>query len=776
VKQPMPVKTGSARKLVAKPFLAKVVTRLTPKQVAALVQLGEKGVVALLRKYDDAYYNKEAPLVEDSRYDAIREWFAETYPRNSYNASVGAPLPAKIQKEELPIMMGSLGKLRPADVAGWMRDVEKVIPQPHGWMLQPKFDGSSVLLKYVPGKTGLTLAKAWRRGNGDVGGDVTATARLVQGVRRVLNAASSVDPKGTYLVRVEVVMHRSIFDTYYGANAPKAAEDTDKLGKVYTDPRSLCNGLLNRMDAKASAVQLGRCTAIAYYIFRWNGKTWVRPTNASQEQLQLTQLGFTTGMNPTRYTAGHFKLAKWAKDGDLPMSRMLPAHSIDGNIGSLCKFDKTPTIAEIVERLNTIKRSIDVPIDGLVIQPMLNAPFQKKGDHLAKHPFFVKSIKLDAHEQDHVDTKAGVINADISKRGLLKPVLELNPPVMFGGVEVTNVTLNNFAHVVKWGLRPGRPVRIVRSGDVIPRLVAVFDKGKWMPLQLRKTTKMGDGMEASRIVALPGISDPKIAASLPKVCPACKTKLTWTKTNGKQIDLCCTNVKCPGRHGQAVVSFFRTLGIEDVAGATINDMVADGMNTVQKILRGATAERLAKLERYGEKKAKTVSVAIAGILKNKPLAKVMHASGIFSSPTFSMGETRLQAIVDGVGAGKIARESDMIIRRKLATLKGLGPSGIDLFIQKLGEWRKFYDTIKDLHTESSGPKTLKGITACFTGFRSPEMEGYIMSRGGRVAGMSKLVSVLFAASSSKKTAKADEYGIPVVTEGKAWEWLKERGG
>jgi len=32
----MPVKTGSARKLVAKPFLAKVVTRLTPKQAEYL--------------------------------------------------------------------------------------------------------------------------------------------------------------------------------------------------------------------------------------------------------------------------------------------------------------------------------------------------------------------------------------------------------------------------------------------------------------------------------------------------------------------------------------------------------------------------------------------------------------------------------------------------------------------------------------------------------------------------------------------------------------------
>ena len=76
----------------------------------------------------------------------------------------------------------------------------------------------------------------------------------------------------------------------------------------------------------------------------------------------------------------------------------------------------------------------------------------------------------------------------------------------------------------------------------------------------------------------------------------------------------------------------------------------------------------------------------------------------------------------------------------------------------------------------SGPKTLNGTIACWTGFRDTDAEAYVTSHGGRVAGMSSKVTVLFAASTgSTKCNKADSLGIEIVPQKEMWQWLKARG-
>lgn len=261
---------------------------------------------------------------------------------------------------------------------------------------------------------------------------------------------------------------------------------------------------------------------------------------------------------------------------------------------------------------------------------------------------------------------------------------------------------------------------------------------------------------------------------LPTKCPACDTKLKWTPT---KVDIYCPNDKCPGTHGQKVVAFFKHLGVDDVAEKTVLHLMQNGLDTIPKIIHGATPQRLVKLEGYQARKAKLVADAIKGALKEVPLAKVMHASGCFSDASTSLGSTRLQAIISRVGEGKIARESATALRTKLVGMPGAGKRIIDLFLDGLEEWRAFFNEIGSVYTPPSGVQSLRGLVICFTGFRSDEMQSYIEKAGGRVAGMSKLVNVLFASTpSSAKCHKADEYGIPIVPQDKAWEWLKARAG
>ena len=175
--------------------------------------------------------------------------------------------------------------------------------------------------------------------------------------------------------------------------------------------------------------------------------------------------------------------------------------------------------------------------------------------------------------------------------------------------------------------------------------------------------------------------------------------------------------------------------------------------------------------------------AIAGALKDVPLAKVMHASGCFFDQATSLGSTRLQAIIDAVGEGNINRATPIIIRAKLAGVAGIKERTAELFIDGLPKWRQFFEEIKSVYSPPSGPKTLAGIAICFTGFRDDAAEKFILAHGGIIkSSVSKNVNVLFAASlGSGKANKADElqaqgHNISVVAQSDMWPWLRERGG
>jgi DNA ligase (NAD+) len=723
-------------------------------------------LVVVLTKADNAYASNK-PIITDVKYDALRVRLRKLSPDNAYFARIGGK--TKGRKEALPIIVGSLDKLRPGEVAQWMRGIERVAGKQKGWLVLPKFDGQSVTLQY----DGVKFAKAWTRGDivegRSIGQNVSDAAKMVQGVRPTLTPSTTVNfRKGSTLVRGEVIMHAGIFQKHY-------LDTPSELGKVYKNARNTAGGLLNTIRPEKVRQDLGRCTFVALQLFRKNSKgVWTRPPSAHMEWVMLSLMGFTTALNPSRYAPGHAKILKMVKNGHEALRSKLPVIS-SGGINELAYWDHYPTPAEVAKRLSDIRKAVDVKLDGLVVQPIDIAKYVAKGDHLAPRPTFVKSIKLDASEQEYLDGVVRHIEGNISKRGLLKPRLVLKSTLDFDGVEVDYATCNNYAWVRKWGLRPGRPIRLVRSGDVIPRIIAVFDKGKWNKINDVKTVvNKKTGESKTTTIEREGIKDPKIASSLPTKCPDCSTKLRWNET---KVDLYCSNEDCPGRGDKKLLSFFRTLGVEDVAKGVIGHLVEAGMTTIPDIMEKATAKRLAKLEGYGEKQAKVVADAIAGSLQGASLHKIMHASGCFQNERHSLGSTKLQLIVTAVGKGMLERAEDIELRKILSRLDGIGPGGLALFLAGLPAWREFWKQISKYHKEDTGPKTLNGLVCAFTGFRDPDMQAFIEKHGGSVRGVSKNCNVLFAASlGSVKAKKADKMGIPIVEQLKAWAWIRSRAG
>jgi len=358
-----------------------------------------------------------------------------------------------------------------------MKEIEQQSGPQIGWLVEPKFDGQSILLHYRDGK----FNAAWSRGkiiDGEsLGYNISGAARYIEGVLGYLRDNDIVDVTAQdYLVRGEVIIHKSIFKENYIDNP-----NPSPLAKTYKSPRNFVVGLTNSIDPKAVKEDLKRCTFIALSLFRKDKKgIWKRLYNSHKEWVLLTLMGFTTSLNPTRYSEGHWKLRKLIAEGHRALKSVLPVHEFGGSLGEQAYWDHYPTADEVIKRMQAIHKAVDVYCDGLVIQPINNKVFQDRNHHLDSHPSFMRAIKLDPSQQTTYEGVVGNIEWNISKRGLLKPVI-----IFREGIEVESATIDrctgiNARFIEVNDIRPGRRVKCIRSGEVIPRLISVYRNGKWI--------------------------------------------------------------------------------------------------------------------------------------------------------------------------------------------------------------------------------------------------------------------------------------------------------
>lgn len=145
----------------------------------------------------------------------------------------------------------------------------------------------------------------------------------------------------------------------------------------------------------------------------------------------------------------------------------------------LKKQKMNPVRFEIVqqasdEQLSTLLHerdgSSEYDMDGLIVaRDVEYVPVTKKNP---KHAF---AFKLNVMEQESGETVVTNVEWRISKDGLLKPTVHMKP-LNLKGVVIQKATGHNARFVVDQGLGVGARIRIIRSGDVIPRIVQVVAK------------------------------------------------------------------------------------------------------------------------------------------------------------------------------------------------------------------------------------------------------------------------------------------------------------
>ena len=640
-----------------------------------------KELVEKIKKANRDYYLEGMSELSDQEYDALVAELREKDPNNNILLKVGDDSEAE-NKVQLPNIMGSQNKVRPTD-----GEIQKLYS---GYLmtLMPKLDGISKQIEYEDGK----FKRLLTRGNGFIGQDITARAKY-------MNFPKEVPMKGMSYIFGEAVVTRLNFKQAKGS---------------YKHPRNFVGGTLrpiltNKEYEKVDEAIKFNCGLIDIVAFnaKYVGDDQVTSFSAKLDFLK-SKCKFKT--------VDHVLLD--------------------------CK-DLTPDFMD--SKIKEFRSYYPYLTDGIIVR-IDNIPlFTKMGlEANDLNPKGSRAVKADLEKQFSQIGTIKEVEWNISKRGIFVPRVILTEALNFDGAEVDKINGVNAEYVQQNGWVPGARVKVIRSGDVIPRIIA---------------------------------TDSNQEAVIPQECPYCHSKLVFDTV------LYCPNDSCQGRTRESFIKFFTSLDMEDVSSETISNLYDKGYNTYEDLLN-IKYEDLIRMEGYQATKAVKVHKEIKGCLKNITLAKLMYISQVFMNERTSLGETKLQWVIDAYGEENILAslngEKDEAGNFKkldpavLASISGFGDASIALFTSNYINFKKLYLRLKEYVSfkapEVVGDK-LKGMIFTFTQFRDKDLEDIITRNGGQVKGISKKTTALFTAGASTKTTTAEKYGVPIIAAPKAREYI-----
>jgi NAD-dependent DNA ligase len=362
------------------------------------------------------------------------------------------------------------------------------------------------------------------------------------------------------------------------------------------------------------------------------------------------------------------------------------------------------------------KFSTEFEIDGLIIElNRLDLQAQLGRETSSNNPVWARAFKHPSFEQS-AETDVIGISWNISKQGLLKPILHITP-VKLDGVTVSNVTGNNARFVKDLGLGVGAKVVVKRSGMVIPIIADVITTVEFVQPTI-------EGVEVDWNEA--GIE-----------------LITLTETDDQKL--------------KKIVAFFEILEADNVSEGVITQLWDAGYKTIKDVLTLTTSD-LEKIDRFGKRKADIVYKSIQKSVSGVQLSKLQHATGIFK----------------GLGSKKLVLLEDFKTKPtidQVMSIEGFAEVSAKSYIDS---YDIFFDFIKDLPvtiTEKVEAVKVGTDLECksfvFTGVRRPDLESDIESRGGKISsGVSKTTTYLVMkaiGSGSSKEKKAIDLGVEVIT-------------
>lgn len=314
------------------------------------------------------------------------------------------------------------------------------------------------------------------------------------------------------------------------------------------------------------------------------------------------------------------------------------------------------------------------------------------------------------------------------KNGAFVPVGILEP-VDCNGVIVSRCTLHNIDFIEEKGLKIGSVVDVVRSGDVIPRLLSVISSG-----------------------------DECVDIEYPKTCSCCGSALVRDGVNFR-----CMNKSCRDQTTFQVCHFIRKFDVESANFKTLQKFKIFTIDDLLAFRASPSYKSEMKLESELKSKVFTQS--------KEALLAAMNFNGI--------GETIASKIIAHFGYDKIKEHPDVVLTEKI---DGIGNLFAQKFLDDVSENIAYVEKIaadsryswtkeaaeKNAFAESNVP--CKG-SICFTGALSvPRSKASKMAiaagfevKNAVTKGLTYLVTN-DVNSGSSKNKKAKQLGTKVISE------------
>lgn len=469
--------------------------------------------------HNKLYYTDDNPEIEDYEYDKLfRELenlerdFPNLKEENSPTNKVGGMILEKFEKFEHPIAMYSLSNvMNEEEFFDFDNRMKKEI--------------NSKDIKYtVENKfDGLALELIYQngklivastRGDGQVGENVTNNVKVMN------NVPKNIKEKNKLIIRGEALITKKDFEALN--------REREELEEVpFANPRNAASGGLRQLDSSESKKR--RLKFFAYQIANYKD---FNLTNEYKAMEFLSDLGFTVeGVHP----------------------------NIDAK-----------EVLKIYNEIQLNRNKMDYEIDGLVIK-VDDIKSQEKLGFLSRAPRFAVAFKFKPEEKE---TLLNNIEVQVGRTGALTPVAKLKP-VQVGGVIVSNVTLHNPNEIKSKDIRIGDTVVVIRSGDVIPKIVRV---------NLDKRPK-----ESKEFV-------------FPNKCPVCGGNTAITEGD---VIVRCINEECPSKITKYIEYFVSkaAMNIDGIGKEWIATFTKSGLVKNPADIYKIKKTDLYKFERMGEKLA-----------------------------------------------------------------------------------------------------------------------------------------------------------------------------
>jgi DNA ligase (NAD+) len=673
-------------------------------------------LVKQISYHSDLYYNQAAPEISDTEFDSLWSELKRLDPHNPQLEMVGSD---SIPGSEKVI---HLFPMRSLDKATTIKEIHHFVSETTAngrqFVCQPKLDGSALSIEYRRGR----LVRAATRGNGTRGEDVTANAR------RISNVPESINWEGDCHIRGEVIMPLSTFYEKYSSIAP--------------NPRNLAAGCLRQKTKDSGKAKPEDLIFLAYDV------KFPDPNSSHPDSPNPPVFIFDSDSNDWLSTIGI---------------------QIAGNtvIAEEDSTKVTEKISSITEYWTEKRGSIEWEIDGVVIKLDLISKRESLG-MTAHHPRWALAWKFPPEE---AHTVLMDVDWQVGRTGTITPVARV-APVTVSGVTVENVTLHNPGEVDRLQIAIGDKVKIVRRGDVIPKIVEVIGKAAKTDIEGRTHS---DGSKFDE--ELPDYSQ----IIIPTLCPRCDTNLIQ---DGAFIR--CTNMNCPSRLERTILYWARSLEMDGIGEKLAQQLCSEGLVKSLPDLYNLEISDISNLERMGLKSATNVIKELESS-KRISLSMFLSALGIPG-----IGPELATSVANQVKSMEnllylVNQRNENIDENNSAITQLIEIDGIGVKVanQILDGLTIRMDTVKklqthlDIYSESKplSNGSLSGNTFCITGTLTrsrKEIALLIKSNGGKVVGsVSKNLNYLLAGESAgSKLENAISLGVQVISESQLNEMLE----